>query len=181
MIDDWNQAARELAVVLGTDKPVPVAVARRAVFDADFEHKLLVSRSSPKFLDALFRDPENSRYVQHESVPAQRAQPSNGELVGKAAKALFSWARTGFTHVDKETYERRLSACAQCPNLAAAPNSLLYKIKRAGEDMRTCTLCGCVTGRKALIPSESCPSAHPTQAGMTRWGEPIVIAERIGA
>ena len=167
--ESWDELRERFGKVLGLDSPVPAAVMRRAMADSIFAHRLLTSRNSRGFLDSLMRDPRNRAY----DVAEPPTELSNRELIGKAAKALVSWGKSGFSQVDQETYTRRIDACHGCPNLGEPGNQLVYKLRRKSEDSRVCKLCGCVAARKARLPTESCPAAHPTEPGLSRWGEPV--------
>lgn len=180
--ESWDELRLRFAKELGLDDAIPSATLRRALHDEDFAHRLLVSRNAPGFLRPLIDDPDNQKYADPvESLPAQvqTSQPeparrSNAELAKNAAAALLRWGKSGFTQVSPDVYARRTAACSACPHLLEAPNQLAYKVKLAREeDMRVCNLCGCVAARKARLPEERCPGAHPTEAGMNRWGEPL--------
>jgi len=180
--ESWDELRLRFAKELGLDEPVPSATLRRALNDEDFAHRLLVSRNAPGFLRPLIDDPDNLKYADpseslRAEVYASRPEParrSNAELAKNAAAALLRWGKSGFTQVSPEVYATRTAACNACPHLTEAPNQLAYKVKLAREeDMRVCNLCGCVAARKARLPDERCPGAHPSEAGMNRWGEPL--------
>jgi hypothetical protein len=169
------QMCARLGEALGLENPVPMAVLRRAIDDPGFAADLITCRNTPAFLAALFDDRRTRAYA-----PAAEAKPASTlALAAKAAAALTRWGRAGFSIVDEATLARRERACLACPNLGE-PRSLLQKLVPAGAaDGRTgqhlggkiCTLCGCIAGKKIRLPTEACPDAHPTRAGVTRWGE----------
>jgi hypothetical protein len=164
-----GEQRQQMGELLGLDEPVPEAVFYAALQDGDYAHNLLMSRREPTFLRYLLNNPPPAE------LPAPRAaEKSEGELLRKASEAVWRWARTGFSTVDEPTFQRRHGACLQCPHLADKPDKFLYKIvssKSSGE--KVCDLCGCLVARKARLTSESCPDQHPTQTGLTRWGEPL--------
>jgi hypothetical protein len=169
---DWNEIRARFAQIFAGSPEIPDAVIRRALVDSTFEHRLLVSRNAPKFLAALFKDPGNARYEVAAAADPAGAPPSNLQLIGSAAKALAAWSATGFSRVEPDVLERRLAACQACPNLME-PKRLLQQIAGAARSgASVCGLCGCPVRRKARLPSEACPAAHPTKPGVTRWDEP---------
>ena len=48
--------------------------------------------------------------------------PIEGILVGRATRALASWAVSGFERVSVEEYTNRLSICHSCEHLSAPPD-----------------------------------------------------------
>jgi hypothetical protein len=174
----WKDAVDRFTALLDAERAIPEAVLHRAMLDSVFAHRLLISRRSPKFLDALINDPDNARYLP-EPLPQDRetAEPapqSNLALLAKAGKALARWGMTGFAHVDAEVFERRLSACEACPNLVAPPDLAVYRMTANTERKKTvCSKCGCVVRNKARMSTESCPAVHPDKPDRTRWDEPI--------
>lgn len=177
---DLDEARAELRAVLGLEREVPVAVARRAVLDPVYLHRLLVSRSSRPMLERILADPGNARFdTRPPPEDAGAPQPpapehSTGELARKAAGALAGWAKAGFALASLETVEKRLAACEACPHLAAAGAQLAYRLLPGGGERKSvCSLCGCVVRHKAKLPNESCPDADPRRPGFTRWGDPV--------
>ncbi len=170
----------KLGDVLGLDGPVPMPVLLRALEDPSFANDLITCRGAPAFLAALFDDRRTRAYA-----PAAEAAPtSTVALAGKAAQALARWAKSGFSTVDADVLARREAACLACPNLGE-PDSLLQKMvptgavsDRVGSRLgrKVCKLCGCTAGKKIRLPTEACPSPHPTRAGVTRWDEPIAAS-----
>jgi hypothetical protein len=176
----WDELRAEFGEQLGLADPVPGAVLRRAMVDKAFAHRLLVSRGSPAFLAALIEDPVNRRYeiVDAASAAAHDAStPGNAELARRAATAVMTWGKAGFTHVGDDVFEARLAACEACPQLRDPPDRLAYKIRaRRNADMRVCGLCGCVVARKARMATETCPGADPADPSRNRWGQEIAEA-----
>ncbi len=186
---------------LGVETPVPPRVLLRALDDEGYASDLITCRNAPAFLEALFTDPRNAAWEQRAAAAVAATPPSaataaatsaedagsgaagtpgNLELVGRAAQAFLRWGKAGFSTVDRETLERRENACLACPHLSE-PDRLLQKLagRAAAEEVgsrtgkRICGQCGCTVGRKMRLASESCPVAHPTLVGLTRWGEPV--------
>jgi len=166
----------EMSQILGLSEPVSPEVLQAATEDETYAHNLLVCRKEPAFLNYLLANPPKLR-SSPELLPQDK---TNLELISKASQTLLKWAQTGFSVVDDETLERRENACLACPHLSE-PQKLVQKIipskeinqkigQRTGK--KVCNLCGCNVSKKIRIPSESCPDKHPTQAAMTRWGEP---------
>ncbi len=186
--ESWDELRAQLGEQLDLAGPVPNAVLRRAMVDATFAHRLLVSRGSPAFLAALIEDPVNRRFetvdaasVQEPMAPpgdppnghaADAPAPGNPELARRAAAALMAWGKAGFTHVDADVYAARLAACEACPQLREPPDRLAYKVRaRRNADMRLCGLCGCVVARKARMATETCPGVDPDDPSRNRWGQ----------
>ncbi len=170
----------EFGKVLGLENAVSREVLVSALEDKTYAHNLLVSRKQPAFLNHLLANPPKLKVVE----PVAE-EISNIVLVGKVAKALVRWSKTGFSIVDDETLEKRETACLECSNLQS-PQKLIQKMaasKKVSDKIgsrildKSCSLCGCNAGRKIRLPSESCPDTHPDLAGMTRWGEPIRLGE----
>lgn len=167
----------KLGDVLGLDGPAPMPVLLRAIDDPGFAGDLITCRGAPEFLAALFDDKRTLAYA-----PAAEAAPASAAaLAGKAAMALARWGKAGFSTVDTDVLARREAACLACPNLGE-PQTMLQKMvptgavsDRVGSRLgrKVCMLCGCVAGKKIRLPTEACPSQHPTRAGVTRWDEPI--------
>ncbi len=169
MINSKEQQLIEMAAILGLDEPVSDTVLQAAVADSTYAHHLLVCRDQPEFLNQLLSNPP--------TIP-QAATLSSSDLITKAAGSLVRWAKTGFTTVDDDIYQKRLTACQSCPNLRTPPlnQSTLYAMAGANSNERTiCGLCGCVATVKARRTSESCPASHPAQPGFTRWNEAVWV------
>lgn len=159
----------ELTRTLGLEQLIGEDVARAAAGDPIYAHHLRVCRSSPDLLRPLLANPPRIQ---------EPTAASDLELMGKAAKALWSWRKAGFGKVDAATHERRWRACMACPHLAKAPDRALYRLTAPQEgDDRVCNLCGCVASRKVQLPTETCPAVHPENAALTRWGEPAPSTE----
>ncbi|MGW2154513.1 hypothetical protein [Nonomuraea sp. NPDC001699] len=153
--------------VLGLDEAVPEEVLRAALIDENYAANLLTCRRHPELLQHLLSNP-----------PKRQAEMPVHDLVARAGGALVRWARTGFTHVDDETLQRRMAACERCPELRNAPQSpgrrALYTIATLGlDDKSLCGKCGCAVVRKARLTSETCPAPDPSNPEMTRWQEPM--------
>jgi hypothetical protein len=96
--------------------------------------------------------------------------PIEGVLIARAARALASWAASGFERVSVEEYADRLSICHSCEHLSAPPDLSLYKL--IGSQSKTvCGLCGCDVRRKASMASEVCPDESAGRSG--RWGSSL--------
>lgn len=169
--ESWDEMRLRVGRVLGIGEPVPSAVMQRMIADGTFAHDVLSSRNVPSFLNALFADPANAAYAPAEQ-PVHR---SNAELLSRAAGALLSWGKAGFSQVDAATYERRFGACRACPHLIDPPaDRLLYKLASGTPlERKICNACGCVAARKARLPSERCPQADPADPSSNRWGQPL--------
>jgi hypothetical protein len=156
----------ELTRTLGLEQLIGEDVAQAAADDPIYAHHLRVCRNAPNLLRSLLANPPR---IQEPTVA------SDLELMGKAAKALWNWRKAGFGKVDAQTRERRWNACTTCPHLVKAPDRALYRLTAPQDgDDRVCNLCGCVASRKVQLPTESCPSAHPQNAALTRWSEPAL-------
>lgn len=157
-----------LGKILGLEEPVATQVLRAAVADPTYAHNLLISRGNDKYLNRLLaRPPAVDSELDFSSV----------ELVRRAGASLFRWARTGFSQVSEERYQKRLRACGNCPSLKYPPKNkaALYRLGGAdGEKKSVCGKCGCVVEEKARRTSDTCPDGHPEVAGLNRWEEPLV-------
>lgn len=172
--DTLDDLRARLARVIGWPEPVPAGAFLRAVNDPSYAVALITSRNTAGFLEPLLYDPRNRGFD-----PA--GEVTNTQLIARAAKAMVSWGKAGFSVADDETIARREAACVACPNLGE-PNKMLQKLLparpiRDESGYRTgnkvCTLCGCQVSKKIRLPTESCPGRHPTRPGMTRWLEPM--------
>lgn len=169
---DLEQARSELQVVLGAGVNVSVAVARRAMTDLVYQHRLLVSRSSPSMLEHVLADPGNARFA--DAPTPDQPQRSSGELVAKAVGAMAAWARSGFALAGPETVKKRLDTCNACPHLTTPGDQVAYRLLPGGKARRSvCSRCGCAVSSKAKIAREICPDADPDNPGFTRWGDPV--------
>jgi hypothetical protein len=156
--------ASTLRAVLRRTDDLPETVVQRAAVDPLFLSMLVAHRDKPAQLATLLEQtPRN--------LP-KWAQPPSSVLLFRAARALMRWGRAGFHEVDAETFERRRNACLQCPHLGSAGHQLVYKLVADGA-RSVCGQCGCAIDRKARLPTEECPAAHPTEPGLSRWGEPL--------
>lgn len=165
----WQETQARLGEFLGLDGPAPIAIVRRAMQEEQFCYYLITARNHPELLKFLLADPKNAKYDMAETA----AGYTSAQLARKAAGALASWGRAGFSRVDDEVFEQRFGACLACEHLVDPPDRIVYKATvGAKSDKRVCAACGCVAARKARLTSESCPVAHREMPGMTRWGEP---------
>jgi hypothetical protein len=170
---------QRLGEFLGLPGAAPGEVLLRALDDPGFETDLITARGAPGFLRALFDHPRTRAYA----APGAAAPAGNGQLVARAAGAIVRWGKAGFATADLDTLTRREDACLACPHLTD-PQAAVQKLslarggERAGDRVgsrtgrKVCGLCGCVVSRKIRMATESCPDAHPVQAGLTRWDEP---------
>lgn len=161
----------ELGIILGLSQPVAESVLRAAIDDPAYARNLLVCRRDPELLGHLLANP-----------PAPRAEFTIAELLARSATALLAWAKAGFTVVDDATYQRRLSACASCPDLTRPParqRHLYVALGAAFDEKAVCNRCGCTVVRKARLSSEHCPAAHPDDARLSRWADPTPQATSV--
>lgn len=163
-LDSPQEMCRELGLYLGMERPVSLAVLRRAQQDDRFALHLVMSRGSRNLLQLHLDDPRNAQYAggddeQHAGVGEEARQFSNLELMGSMAGALLRWGRSGFRGLDEATASARLEICRSCPHLVEPPpNKLLYKVKLAKKsDQRICRRCGCVASAKVRVATERCP------------------------
>lgn len=175
---DLDIKRHEFANMLGLSEPVSLRVLVASLEDETYVRNLLVARNNPEFLTYLLENPPVSTFPTPGSTSTSH---SNLELMTKLGKALFSWAKTGFTIADAEVVKRREDACLSCPHLRD-PESKLQEIAafraqsekigyRTGKQI--CELCGCVISNKIRLTSEMCPEKHPTLTGFSRWTEEI--------
>jgi len=165
----WQSMCEELGAFLNLDQPVSSAVLNRALNDDKFAHYLIVARENQTLLKVLLDDPKNSDY----EPDLSEKKFSNTQLAKKALGSLAKWGKQGFKRIDKETFERRWSACTICPYLDDPPEQLMYRLARIkkGPENKICTACGCVALRKAKIPHEFCPQQDPADPLKNRWGQ----------
>jgi hypothetical protein len=162
----------ELGKILGLQGPVSQEVLLAALGNGAYAHNLLTCRRTPEFLNHLLSNP-----------PKAYAGVETGDekLIARAELALQKWSETGFSLVDDEILKRREEACVSCPNLGelgqqfrqshSSGNQSDKLGERTGD--RICKICGCNASGKMRRTSASCPDKHPTEAGMTRWQEPL--------
>ena len=173
--DTMTQQRAEMAAILGLDQPVSEQVLKAAVNDEMYAHNLLVCRGEPGFMQHLLENPP---------VPAaDSAAPAIGTttLLRRAAESLTRWAKTGFSTVSEDIYQKRLAACDGCPHLTAPPagyQQTLYALAGAPQTRSVCGQCGCIVAVKARRSSDTCPDAHPIAAGLNRWDEPFSATDR---
>lgn len=157
-----ERSRERFAEILGLDAPVSEPVLAAALEHKTYAHNLLATRGTPEMMAPLLADP-----------PAVAREASTVVLAGRAAKALATWARTGFTVVDDATYQQRIRACASCPHeLQATRHPKLHRWIADGERPKVCGLCGCAVAKKARLSAEQCPAEDVERPGVTRWGEP---------
>lgn len=183
--DSLDDLRARLANAIGWSEPVPVGAFMRAVSDPMYAAALITSRNTPGFLEPLLNDPHNLRYLPAPKG-AEVPEISNARLAANAAKAMLRWGKSGFSIADAETIERRESACLSCEHLTE-PKKLLQKLMPAGTSRdevgrrtgnKVCNQCGCQVSKKIRVPTETCPSAHPTLVGLSRWGEPLAASSQ---
>lgn len=168
----FDEAMADLAAVLKAvlrrSQDIPPVQLQRAAADPLFLATLIAHRDDAAALEELL-----------EKTPRRLpkwAEPPSAVLLFRAAKALVRWGKVGFREVDAATFERRRNACVQCPHLGRPGKQLAYKLT-AAQEKPLCGLCGCAIDRKARLPTEECPAAHPVLPEMTRWEEPIESGE----
>lgn len=158
----------KMAAILGIEEPVSKEVLLAALADQNYANNLLICRKDATYMEYLLANPPG---------PAARRGSKNKEigtrrLIISAAESLARWAKTGFSTVDEDVYQDRLSVCQECPNLMKPPKKqrMIYRIAGVSPDSRAiCSECGCVVGVKARRATESCPSADPEQSYLNRW------------
>jgi len=175
-LDSTAEDCARFGELIGLGRPVTSEVFARAVDDPEYARNLILCRESPPLRDFLLGQAKEWA-VPPEPAPVEK---TSLELVAKAAESFWAWTKSGFALVDQATYSKRYDACLACPHLRAAPTLLAYKLAGADENRnRVCGLCGCVASRKARLPHETCPGAHPERSGFNRWEEPMGIEENI--
>jgi hypothetical protein len=161
------------AHMLGLDAPVEEKVLTAAIQDAGYAKKLFASRGTPQLAGLLNHPPENL-YRSADFF-------SNGGLVAKAGKAIFSWALAGFPTVSAVTLKKREDACLACPELVNSSRMLQLisassKVSEKTGDRtgnKSCAICGCVVKNKIRLVTETCPKETGDTPGINRWGEVI--------
>lgn len=174
------ESRKQLGEFLNRPDAVSENVFLCAVHNKTYAHNLLMCKENKDFLDHLLSNPPMES-IMHISD----SELTNIELATKAAKAMVSWARTGFSTADFEMLKRRENACLGCEYLGR-PNKLLQKLvtSKSNEGIGSraadcvCNLCGCNISKKIRLPSESCPAAHPENSELNRWSEPFVKSKK---
>lgn len=183
--DSLDDLRMRLGKAIGWDGPVPAEALMRAVADPMYATSLITSRNTPGFLEPLLNDPHNARYATAVTTP-DVPRIGNARLASNAAKAMLRWGKAGFSIADVETIKRREDACLSCEHLVK-PEKLLQKLMPAGAHRdevgkrtgnKVCNQCGCQVSKKIRIPTEVCPSAHPTLTGVSRWREPLPVSNQ---
>lgn len=172
VVSDVGEARRRLAALLGRDAPVSVEVLRAAVEDPIYAMHLMASRSSPELIEILLaRAPGRTVDPLNQALP-ETSDRSRAALLGRFARAMFEWSKTGFELAAPEVRDARLTACGGCPHLRAPGGSLFQRLASgAGLDGHSCGLCGCSVSAKSRIAGEMCPGEDPSRQGINRWGQ----------
>jgi hypothetical protein len=173
LVTDVPEAQRRLSALLGRDEPVSVEVLHAAIEDPIYAMHLMASRSSPELMSILLARAPRQRPVDplSQAIP-EPADPSKTALLGRFARAMAEWSKTGFQLADPDTHAARLDACRACPHLRAPGGSLLMRMAASvGLDGHSCGLCGCSVTAKSRIARESCPGEDPARKGYNRWGQ----------
>jgi len=163
-ITSINDGCDELGRVLGLNKPVTPEVLYGALSDDTYANNLLACREAPKFLEVLLNNPptQTAKNTEHSEYEV-------GDLLARASKALFKWAKTGFLIAKEDVISKRLTGCMKCPNMTSLQcGNGMYKILKTNA---ICKLCGCDVEKKARINSERCPEEDPGHQGYNRWGQ----------
>jgi hypothetical protein len=132
----------------------------------------MAARTAPAVRDQLIAAAGHLRISAAGSAPA--APPAAARLAARAAGAVLKWGMAGLEHAEPWVIEARLAACAACPHLAPAPDTLVYRGVKvvAGQDATICSVCHCLTNTKAAMATEHCPEQDPANPALSRWGEP---------
>ncbi|MCE3226726.1 MAG: hypothetical protein K0S32_1277 [Bacteroidetes bacterium] len=172
---DLFENRKELGEVLGLNEPVSEDVFLCALHNKTYSHNLIMCKGQKGFLDHLLANPPLESIGKH-----NKSEISNSALLQKGAKALVSWAKTGFSKVSEEMLEKRENACLSCEHMRK-PEKFLQSLvtsevkdeigKRAANCV--CGLCGCSISKKIRLPSESCPAVHPENKNLNLWGESV--------
>lgn len=195
--ESFGDLCARMGVFLGLDGALSENVMRRAIEDSGFAGELIACREAPDFLQSLLEDPANAKYGEPAAIgaaggggdhaaaaaalaPGPRAH-SDLQLVQRAGAAMVRWGMAGFSTVSTAVLEKRENACLSCEHLVK-PKTRLQKMAVSSAGDRpgaraadgVCGVCGCSVGKKIRLPTESCPSAHPHDSNLTRWGEPVV-------
>jgi len=154
-----------LGETLGIGRPVPEDVFLAVVHDPEYARDLFTCRGAAPFLDFLLSNPPAIA----QPTAEDGSEHTTVELMAHATKSFWEWTTSGFRIVDDATYDKRMNACNACPYLIDPPGTAVYSL--VGARSKICKRCGCVVSKKAKLPHESCPAAHPDLPGMTKWGE----------
>ncbi len=179
-VEDMDDARWKLGELLELDGPVSEAVVRAAVDSPLYAMHLLASRQSAQFLGLLLDNPPpppagtDAGAGAADGAGHDAGQESTAGLLLRFGKAMAEWGRSGFRRAEPEVAERRLAACAGCPNLKAPGGSILHRLAgAAGLGDHSCGLCGCMVQAKAAVATERCPGEDPRRPGWSRWGDPV--------
>ena len=174
-----SEACERLGAHLHLGGPAPEPATRRVLADASYARAVFAVRAIPAVRDQLLAAAGTLRIAPPVGRPAAGASPTPLKLAANAAGSLLKWGMDGLKHAEPWVIDRRLAACAACEHQAPAPDTLIYRGAKvlAGKDSKICTLCHCLTNTKAAIATEQCPDRHPSDAGLSRWGDPWVPIE----
>jgi hypothetical protein len=166
----WNEMRKELAILLDLEEAVSSSVLRRAREDDKFASYLMMSRHNKDTLNQFLNAPKNKEY----EITDTAIEHTNLELAGKATKALFNWAKSGFQKVDEAVFDLRFSKCEQCEFLKDPPDKFAYQVVLSRKSSpKICGACGCSASKKAWLSTESCPVPDPLRPNYNLWGETI--------
>jgi hypothetical protein len=167
-----DEFCREFGKILGINGSVSRRVLYAALENGDYANNLLLCRKTPGFMNSLLANPP---------MVSDGGWINDDRAITRVERTLLNWSKTGFSIVDEDTLKQREDACLSCPNLidpknqnkmTISPKAYINKLgERTGD--RICKICGCNAGGKMRRTSASCPDKHPTEAGMTRWQEPL--------
>ena len=117
------------------------------------EHATRVNKHAVKCGLGLFGgvpSPGVCRTCQHykgaDSTPVPAPLPGPLDMIKNFVASAGEWSKAGFPVVDEAEHEKRVSACAGCPEWEGEARLGLGK----------CKACGC-TGLKRWLETEACP------------------------
>lgn len=161
--NNFPRLREEIATRLGVHVDrVTEFVLLKVVEDPLYAMHLDACRGDAGMLEFLFKEVEQSE----RSLDSVR---SIKQLANGLAVSLTRWARSGFSCVSTEEYQRRLAICRDCSHLTYPPRSIpLYKLVLSTMNERSiCGLCGCDVRKKAWMLTEQCPDVEISKEG--RW------------
>lgn len=161
--DDHEASRKAIAKEFGLPSDhVTDTLITKIAEDPLFLQHLDVCRGDTGMLKILLREANSTSRI-------AAVKPNTAELLAHAGVALARWAKSSFSRVGADEYNRRLSICGTCEHLTSPPTkNVVYRLVGTPTDTNSvCGLCGCDVRKKAWLATERCPDTAFGKEG--RW------------